>query len=352
MLRSLIPLLLWLSFTPSAVARDVRIGVLGIFHPRVLVLTATNKEAVVIHTPEKNIVLEPWSRPGVQLRVSRNALLLSYRGQTWRVSELHARGRNGAAVGFVLAIPGKITRTYRGALQVRIADGAVAPVITMDLETAVASVVHAESYAQTPLEALKAQAVVTRSYFVAGAGRHAGFDFCDLTHCQFLREPPGPSSPFEAATKATRGLVLSYAQEIFAAMFTRSCAGKTRTPADLGMPGKGYPYFAVVCRSCYANPLRWTRQLSHEAAAQLLGNGEAGRLAVVRELGWDAVPSNNYTSQVQEGRVTITGTGQGHGLGLCQRGAQAMARDGAAFREILQHYFHNTRVTSLTDPTL
>ena len=57
-------------------------------------------------------------------------------------------------------------------------------------ETAVASIVAAESTADTPFEALKAQAVATRSYLIASRGRHRDFDFCDTTHCQFLREPP------------------------------------------------------------------------------------------------------------------------------------------------------------------
>ena len=75
------------------------------------------------------------------------------------------------------------------------AGGELVPVVSMDLETAVASVVAAEQVAGTPLEALKAQAVATRSYFVATRGRHRGFDFCDTTHCQFLREPPASGHP-------------------------------------------------------------------------------------------------------------------------------------------------------------
>jgi peptidoglycan hydrolase-like amidase len=51
----------------------------------------------------------------------------------------------------------------------------------MDLEVAVASAVAAETLPGTPLEALKAQANVTRSYDLAGR-RHAGFDLCDTKH--------------------------------------------------------------------------------------------------------------------------------------------------------------------------
>jgi len=331
-------------FPPSATGQTVRIGVLGIFHPAALTLSAGKKDAVVIRTAEKTIVLEPWSR-SAQVRLAGNRLVLTYRGQAWPVSQVQASGRSGAAADFLLSIPGKIKRTYRGTLEIEVVDAALTPIVTMDLETAVASVVQAESDADAPLEALKAQAVVTRSYFVAG-GRHTNFDFCDLTHCQFLQEPAAPTSLASTATRATQGLVLFYEERPVAAMFTRSCAGKTRTPAELGMPGGRYPYFAVTCDYCYANPTRWTRQLSPADAQQLLGKGEAGRLAIGRRLGWDAVPSNNYSARAEGDHVTLQGTGEGHGIGLCQRGAKAMASNGANFREILLHYFPNTRIVS------
>ena len=102
----------------------------------------------------------------------------------------------------------------------------------MDLETAVASVVAAEGTVDTPSEALKALAVAARSYFVAGKGRHRDFDFCDTTHCQFLREPPASNSAATQAVSATRGLVITYQSayqsQPIAAMYTRSCSGRTR----------------------------------------------------------------------------------------------------------------------------
>ena len=75
--------------------------------------------------------------------------------------------------------------------------------VTMDLETAVASVVAAESPPGAGLESLKAQAVVARSFLVAAHGRHARSDFCDTTHCQFLREPPAEGSLAERAARNT-----------------------------------------------------------------------------------------------------------------------------------------------------
>jgi stage II sporulation protein D len=344
--RAVFLLFLALVCNSQAIAQDVRIGVLGLFHPRQVTLQASRKEAVVIQAADQTFVLEPGSRMAATLRISDDALLLDFGGQVLRTTEIHAAARNNGAVSFLLSVPGKITRAYRGTLVVKASRGEVVPIITMDLETAVASAVAAESESDAPPEALKAQAVVARSYFLAGGGRHHDFDFCDLTHCQFLREPPAEESPAAVATRETRGLVLTFEEKPFAAMFSRSCGGHTRTPASVGLPGSAYPYFSVLCDFCYKSPYRWTRRLSFQDAA-LVGKGESGRLAVDRRLGWNAVPSNNFTSRQEGEQFILEGAGQGHGIGLCQRGAKAMAEQGGSFQQILSHYFPNTALILL-----
>jgi len=339
--RAALLLLLALVCNPHAIAQDVRIGVLGLFHPREAKLQASEKEAVVIQAAGQTFVLDPGSPMAAAFHISNDALLLDFGGHVLRTTEIHAAARNNGAVSFLLTVPGNATRAYRGTLVVKASRGEVVPIITMDLETAVASAVAAESGSDTPPEALKAQAVVARSYFVAGGGRHRDFDFCDLTHCQFLREPPAQDSPAAVAALETRGLVLTFQDKPFVAMFSRSCGGRTRTPADVGLPGSAYPYFSVLCDFCYRNPSRWTRRLSSQDAA-LLAKGESGRLAVDRRLGWNAVPSNNFTSREEDGQMILEGAGQGHGIGLCQRGAKGMADKGGGFRQILDHYFPNT----------
>ena len=339
-------LFLLLAMAPLACARDVRIGVLGIFHPRQIVLNAAPGDVIIVKAAGETFALESGrGTGGALLHVSSSGILVEVGGRALDTSEVQATSRKGDAAAFVLAIPGKISRTYRGTLLVKAVDGLLVPVVNMDLETAVATAVQAESAPDLPFEALKAQAVVTRSYYIAGRGRHHDFDFCDLTHCQLLQGPPDPQSPAVRAAQATRGLVIAYENVPVAAMFTPSCGGRTRTPAELGMPSNGYPYFAVLCDYCHSNPVRWRRQISPKDAANLAGTGEAGRLAVGRRLGWDAVPSNNFAMHDEGGEVILEGEGKGHGIGLCQRGAGAMAEAGASFREILSHYFPNTTLT-------
>jgi len=323
----------------------VRIGVLGIFHPRQLTLAADPNEELLVAASDHQIFLRSGSPCSLlHIRPLGSGLLLSCGGKEIRTTEIRVSGRNQQSAGLVLTIPGKIKRRYQGVFELKVREGELIPVVTMELETAVAAVVQAETIPGTPMEALKAQAVVSRSYFVAGGGRHTDFDFCDLTHCQFLREPAAADSPAAFAAAATQGLVLTYQEKPIAAMFTRSCGGHTRTPREVGLPEAGYPYFSVPCDFCHTNPFRWTRKVSREDAALLILRGENGRLAIGRRLGWNAVPSNNFKGRKEDDEVILEGVGQGHGLGLCQRGARDMAEHGSDFQAILEHYFPNTRL--------
>jgi peptidoglycan hydrolase-like amidase len=330
--------------TPACPAQALRIGVLSRFRPQQLDLKPSRTQALVLRISGKRFVLEPDAADAeAQIGVADGQLLIAIHGENLRAGRFRAAGRTGAA-DFMLSVPGKVTRRYFGTLAIEARGGQLEAIVTMNLETAVASVVEAETEGGTPIEALKAQAVVTRSYFIAAKGRHAGFDFCDLAHCQVLRSPPPPGSPAARATAATQGLILSYQKQPLAAMFTRSCGGRTRTPAEDGLPARGYPYFAVTCDYCRKNPFRWTRTVSSEDAALLASQGENGRLELCRRLGWNAVPSDDFTARKDGRKVVLEGSGQGHGIGLCQRGAEAMAASGEDFRTILLHYFPNAAV--------
>jgi len=198
---------------------------------------------------------------------------------------------------FVLVVPGKLRRRYQGSLSIAAKDNELFAVVEMDLETAVASIVAAEVPASTLFEALKAQAVVTRSFLVASHARHTGSAFCDTTHCQFLRSPPPPDSAASRATRSTKGLVLAWHGKAFPAMYSAACGGRTRTlPQNAQLPA-AYPYYAVECRYCLRHPK---------------ASGSAG-----------------------------------HGIGLCQRGSAGIAGEGSTFREILSHYFPNTELLQL-----
>ena len=331
-----------------ASGQSVRIGVLGLFHTRELVVSAPAASALKIRGGGQSFTFEASSGPNSATIVAAPEGLIVRCGARFVESpEILVSSRDGGPVDFLLTIPGRISRRYRGTLAISETSGVLVPVVTMDLETAVASVVAAESLPSDPLEALKAQAVAARSYLRAARGRHRNFDFCDTTHCQFLREPPKPDAAAARAAMATRGLVVEYRSQVFAAMYTRSCSGRTRTPADLGLPAGSYPYYSVVCRYCREHPRYWRSSISAQDASGLRPHDEAARIATGRRLGWNRVESDDFTMARRGVEAVIEGVGQGHGIGLCQAGARAMAKEGADFRQILAHYYPNTVVTSL-----
>jgi len=257
----------------------VAIGVFSLFHPSELLVSPASTPLLVT-AAGRQFILE-----------GRQSHLISL----GRISSpIRVSARDGADADFRLSIPGKIERQFHGRLTVEPGDHKLIAVVTMDREIAVASVVAAEMPASTPIEALKAQAVVARSYYAAAGARHDGFEFCDTTHCQFLREPPKPESPAFRAAEETRGLVLAFNGKPFAALYSASCGGQTRS---LGDSLSGYPYYSVPCDYC--------RRHAH-------------------------------------------GVSSGHQLGLCQSGAAGMAEAGAGFREILEHYFPATSLVQIS----
>jgi len=325
---------------------DIRIGVLGLFHPKQLIVRAPSGEALVLRGGDQSVVLEDSGIPSATATLGDSELVVSSGTQVMRATVVQIAGRENQPVDFVLEIPGKIIRSYHGVLEVKASADDLCAIVTLDLETAVASVLAAESAADTPLEALKAYAIAARSYFVSGRGRHKAFDFCDTTHCQFLRTPPSSSSRMAKAVADTRGQVLSYQGRSFAAMYTRSCSGRTRTPSELGLKLAAYPYYPVECEHCRVHPAYWTSRITSRDALSLQAGDESNRLAIDHRLGWSAVPSNDFSQKKEGDSVLLKGIGSGHGIGLCQAGAKAMAEKGATFLQILDHYYPNTNVVS------
>jgi peptidoglycan hydrolase-like amidase len=319
---------------------DVRIGVLGLFHPKEIVIS-----------PMAGWTLECMSRAE---RLPVRALLplqlaepgIKIAGQAALAAAVHCDDGQGGHAEFVVSVPGRISRHYSGKLEIQPGPGELLIIVNMELETAVASVVAAETLPGSPQEALKAQAVAARSFLAAGKGRHRKFDFCDTTHCQFLREPPRTQSPAAQATLATLGMVLAYKEAVFAAMYSSSCGGQTHSLEDLGIAVRDYPYYSVSCAYCRQHPEKWVSRISEKDASGL-DPSESARLKLARKLGWKMFPSNSYSSRREGSSVLLEGIGAGHGIGLCQRGASDMAGNGASFLEILQHYYPNTTVIRL-----
>ena len=177
-------------------------------------------------------------------------------------------------------------------IRVLMADGSVR---VMALEEYLRGVVPSEVPALWPAEAVKAMAVAARSYARAAvvAPRHKdkNADICTTTHCQVYNEAKIHTAS-DAAIRATAGEVLQYGGNVIAAFYSAACGGRTRGN-DEAWGGERLPYLQPVDCPC--------------------------------------------------GRPKT-----GHGVGLCQWGAKALADRGLEYRAILKHYYTGVRLSSET----
>ncbi len=279
-----------------------------------------------------------------------------------------------------------MVRRYEAALRIEAAGDELRIVAALDLENYVARAVAAETLPGTPPAALEAQAIVARSYALAPGARHREAPLCDLAHCQSLAPAAGPDHAAAArrAARATRGQVLRLAPGAIArAVFHSDCGGDTAEPQAVFGGDEQTGARAAADPQCSADA--WTAVLRiaevESAAGAVLGAegpvavdrlalehapdgrvlrlvdtatgrwaaGDAFARALDRARDWSVVKSARFGWTVSGGAVRIEGRGHGHGVGLCQRGAAAMARRGASAYEILRHYFE--AATSLATRT-
>jgi stage II sporulation protein D len=263
--------------------------------------------------------------------------------------------------------------------------GHVLVTVTMPLEEYVAAVLMAESGDFENAESQKAMAVVARTYALRFLGQHAqaGFDFCDTTHCQVFGWK-GSNERVKAAMKATEGEVLRFAGKLAQAFYHQNCGGTTAAAleawpsvteayltshADTYCAARGVLKWESAIRVAdldralraagLAMPAGWrtieivSRSESGRAQRLKLSGGASGnapisastfRFAVDRELGWNKIRSDLYDVRNVGEQIVFSGRGSGHGVGMCQAGAEEMAREGKSYREILSFYYPGTQI--------
>ena len=294
-----------------------------------------------------------------------------------------------------LVLPRKIRRVVRGEIFVSPGDGDLRGqlkiVLDTDRESAVASVVAAEMSGERAIQAIRALAVVVRTFMMANPSRHAdaGFDICDTTHCQLYRGEQDlvaeAASPVVAsAVASTKAEVLSFAGRSVAAYYTSSCGGLSATPQMVwGGTDDGYSYRRVACHWCHRQRFfRWRRSADTALVVSALARyfrepisdsatistdnepssqfvltvtvrgahseralrADSFRRALGLTLGWNTVLSPSFTVERRGARFIFRGRGFGSQVGLCLAGSIAQASAGMSYKEILSFYFPGTEI--------
>jgi stage II sporulation protein D len=272
-------------------------------------------------------------------------------------------------------------------LHIRALSGQLLIIVTMPIEKYVDGVLAAESGDFKQTESLKAMAIAVRTYALHFRGKHVaeGFDFCDTTHCQALSWN-AVTPRIAAAVEATEGQTLSYQGAPAETYYDQNCGGSIAAGSE-SWPDNHAPYLVAhadpycvaagvlkwestisiadidraLRDSGLSLPAHWTtlevvtRTASGRAQRLKLAGGSPPdvplsasslRFAVNRSLGWNKIRSDLYEIRNSGGQVYFSGRGSGHGVGLCQAGAEEMAREGKSYRDILNFYYPGTQLVS------
>ncbi|MER2564154.1 MAG: SpoIID/LytB domain-containing protein [Myxococcaceae bacterium] len=281
--------------------------------------------------------------------------------------------------GVTTVTSGALTRRYPGSLSVTVERGVLRLINSVDVEAYLPSVVNAEA-SGSPAAALEAQAIISRTFALSGRQRHerAGYHLCDLTHCQWYRGLEPDLKAAEAAVAKTKGQVLLVGGiALKPAFFHSSCGGRTSSAQDVFHEvgaGPGIDDATKDGAACREAPdFEWSWQADRVELAKALGlkpEGEAfvplsrdkaGRVLEVtafgkrmdgaefssrvgRVFGWQSLKSLKVTAEEVESTITFRGRGLGHGVGLCQYGARALATKGWDAKKLLLRYFPDCQV--------
>jgi stage II sporulation protein D len=290
------------------------------------------------------------------------------------------------------------SRRFRGRLQLRPVSGQLQVVNHVPLESYLPSVVGSEMPASWPEAALKAQAVAARTYALKARKPAAPYDVKATVASQVYKGVEAETPSTWGAVKSTRGMVLTFGNALIDAVFHSSSGGTTESSGDLWP--RQLPYLVSVPDFDQASPVHlWRKpldgallqqafpELDRVLAITVLSTTPSGRVRQARVVGpgselvltgaqlrtrlglrstwvsfeleplplaaaglvpppplpaFSLPPAQVLTSEVVQ--LVAVGRGYGHGIGMSQWGALAMAQKGNSYEEILRHYYRGAQL--------
>ncbi|MDW8056480.1 MAG: SpoIID/LytB domain-containing protein [Elusimicrobiota bacterium] len=277
-------------------------------------------------------------------------------------------------------------RIYPGEIEVILSTKGVTIVNIIDIERYLYGVVPYEISQNWTDEMLEVQSIIARTYALLNLNRHQGegFDLCAEVHCQVYK---GYSKTIHTRVKkavdSTEGLVVvdEDTNKLVQTYYHAACGGGTENVIDVWSGGLEKKHLiGVNCNFCDSSPYRsWRYEISQSKFVKLLAEnnifvgktvkkikvlkttkkGRAKEVEVVgdtssavlrgedlrRMIGYNNLRSTKIKNiEVNKESIVFYGKGWGHGVGLCQWGANYLAQKGYKFDTIIKHYYPHTRI--------
>ena len=307
--------------------------------------------------------------------------------------EIRPSAAGVAVAGQQLSSPVKLTspdgeerirlggRLYKGDILVNaVASDRLDIVEALPLEEYLYGVLTAEMSPDWPLEALKAQAVASRTYAMKYINPARAYDVTDGVEKQVYDGAGKVNARIMEAVNSTRGEVLKYKGKLLTAFFHACCGGHTASSKAAWGEDVLKPLYGVPDPFCSeSRHSRWslfasthdllkTIQAMGSTALKVRGvkvhrKDRSGRAVTIRfttdrgvydapvgelrkRLGASEFRSSLVTRiAAVKGGYEFKGRGWGHGVGMCQEGAKNMAYRGRPYKKILRHYYPGASIT-------
>jgi stage II sporulation protein D len=277
---------------------------------------------------------------------------------------------------------------YEGNVRIiKASNGKFAAINTLGVEDYLKGVIGREMSPGGPIEALKAQAIAARTHAMFSAEDSLGAPYDLVANIsQAYQGIDRRTRRVQDAVDATRNEVISYRGTLVPTFFHASCGGHTasieevwkqtvqKAASSSAMPPSVYcsacaatahhQWQADVTHSSFTKKMKsWGAKIGELVRVEVMGRTASGRVSQVRLIGshgnetisseklrsligYNVLKSGFFEVEKTSGGILFKGEGWGHGVGLCQFGAQRMAERGATCRQILAHYFPGSKIVS------
>lgn len=273
---------------------------------------------------------------------------------------------------------------YRGKIEIARNGNKIKVINIIELEEYLYGVLKNEMSDKAPIESLKAQAVIARTFALANLKKHEkkdGYNLCPKIHCQVYKGMDTETDNVIKAVNDTNGQILTYNGVVAETFYYAWCAGVTASSKLVW--GREFSYLTEIydpfCKKKYPNDeWKWTLSLNEikdilNRNGQNIGDissiqsgskatgGRVNEIIITHTNGISTISANKFrllagsdkiwstifTIISNGNRVTFQGKGKGHGVGLCQRGAVAMGELGYNYKQILGFYYPGLYLSSI-----
>ena len=292
-------------------------------------------------------------------------------------------------------------RRYAGELRVLLNDQKLQIINYLKLEKYLKSVVGSEMPKEFPLAALQAQAIAARTYALKLLGKNEVFDIHSTQASQVYLGLESETAKINRAVRSTSSLALFYENKLIEAVFHSSSGGRTENSGQVWK--YQLPYLrSVIDYDQNSTKYRWSKKISSSEldkifsdigglnSIQIKKKSNSDRVLVIKLYGPNGTKnisgknlrknlkllSNKFDVNLKFNHINlenklnsgnkvvgnsayatlppiptdyfllVKGYGAGHGVGMSQWGAKAMAERGANFRKILRHYYTGVQIKS------